>query len=84
MSTTLNAVFEHGAFVPESHCDLPEGARVTLEIRYNDSGKNLTEPLISDPGERRKVLEEVIQSMMANPIPADAPRLTREQIHERG
>ena len=33
MSDLVKAIFEHGAFVPETPCDLPEGTRVVLAIQ---------------------------------------------------
>jgi hypothetical protein len=32
---------------------------------------------------RREALERVVGRMKANPIPSNAPRFTRDQLHER-
>ena len=40
-------------------------------------------PAVTDPAERAALLREVVESMKSNPIPANAPRFTREELHER-
>jgi hypothetical protein len=40
-------------------------------------------PEITDPEQRTRFIEEIVRSMQSNPIPADAPRFTREELHER-
>ena len=35
------------------------------------------------PEERNRIMEELVARMRDNPIPADAPRFTREGLHER-
>ncbi len=79
MSQTIRAVFRDGVFVPQQPCDLPDGSRVELTI---DDPYTIP-PEITDPAERAAVLEEVVRSMRENPIPADAPRFTRDELHER-
>ena len=37
----------------------------------------------TDTAERTQLLHNLIARMKANPIPANAPRLTREELHER-
>lgn len=44
---------------------------------------NVTPPAVTDPAERKKVLEKLYRMMAENPIPLDAPKLTREEMHER-
>jgi predicted DNA-binding antitoxin AbrB/MazE fold protein len=80
MSQTFKAIYRDGAFVPQTPCDLPEGAEVELTI----SGPRVLPPQVTDPAERKRILEELVERMRANPIPADAPRrFTREELHER-
>jgi predicted DNA-binding antitoxin AbrB/MazE fold protein len=79
MSQIIKAVFHNGAFVPQQPCNLPEGAEVELII--NDP--YTIPPQITDPEERKRVLSEVVESMRNNPFPENAPRFTREEIHER-
>lgn len=80
MSQTLKAIYRDGAFIPQTPCDLPEGAEVELTIQ----GPRLLPPKVTDPEERKRILEEMVERMRANPIPAGAPRrFTREELHER-
>jgi hypothetical protein len=41
-------------------------------------------PEVTNPQERSLILEQVVERMQQNPIPADAPPLTRELLHEHG
>jgi predicted DNA-binding antitoxin AbrB/MazE fold protein len=79
MSQTLKAIYRDGAFIPQTPCDLPEGAEVEITIR----SPKLIPPRVTDPEERGRLMDELIQNMLDNPIPEDAPRLTREELHER-
>ena len=79
MSQTLKAIYRDGTFIPQSPCDLPDGAEVEITIR----APNLIPPKVTDPGERKRLMDELIQNMLDNPIPETAPRLTREELHER-
>jgi hypothetical protein len=40
-------------------------------------------PAVTDPEERKRIMSEIVENMRNNPIPADAPRFTREELHER-
>jgi predicted DNA-binding antitoxin AbrB/MazE fold protein len=80
MSQTLKAIYRDGAFIPQAPCDLPEGAEVELTINE----PRVIPSKITDPEERKRIMEEMVARMRANPIPADAPlRFTREELHER-
>lgn len=79
MSQRIRAVFRDGAFIPQQQCDLPEGSEVELTI---DDPYTIP-PQITDPDERRKALEKLVRRMRENPIPENAPRYTREELHER-
>ncbi|HWW77396.1 MAG TPA: antitoxin family protein, partial [Pyrinomonadaceae bacterium] len=72
MSQTLKAVYRDGAFIPQTPCDIPEGAEVEITVR----APNLIPPKVTDPEERRRLMDELIQNMLDNPIPDNAPRLT--------
>jgi hypothetical protein len=53
-----------------------------VELTIN--GPYLLPPKVTDPEERKRILKELVENMVANPLPADAPRrLTREELHER-
>jgi predicted DNA-binding antitoxin AbrB/MazE fold protein len=79
MSQRVRAIFHDGVFVPKQPCDLPEGSEVELTV--NDP--YTIPPEITDPAERAALLEELVKSMRENPIPANAPRFTRDELHER-
>jgi predicted DNA-binding antitoxin AbrB/MazE fold protein len=80
MSQTLKAIYRDGAFIPQTPCDLPDGAEVELTVHEQHAAP----PIVTDPEERKRILREVVENMRANPLPADAPRrFTREELHER-
>jgi len=80
MTQTLKAVFRGGKFEPLTAPDLPEGAEVELTVQEASD----TPQVVTDPEERAKILERLIERMRNNPIPAGAPRkFTREEMHER-
>ena len=80
MIQRIRAVFRDGAFQPASACDVPEDCEVDLVV--TESPGHSVPSMAED--ERRRVLREVTARMRDNPIPADAPRFSREQLHERG
>ena len=80
MIDTLIAVFKDGVFRPETPVELPEGSRVVLSI---NKASNVAPPEVESPEERRRILREVVERMMRNPIPPDSPRFTRDELHER-
>ena len=79
MAQRLKAIYQNGAFIPRSPCDLPENSEVDLVIEK----PHILPPLETDPEERERILEELVQNMRDNPIPEDAPHFTREELHER-
>jgi predicted DNA-binding antitoxin AbrB/MazE fold protein len=79
MSQTFKAVYRDGAFIPQTPCDLPEGAEVEITVR----APNVIPPKVTDPEERERLMNGLIQNMLDNPIPENAPRFTREELHER-
>lgn len=79
MSQRIKAVFQNGAFIPEQDCGLPDGSEVELII---ESTLTLP-PAVKDPEERKRILKAMIERMKQNPIPADAPRFSRDELHER-
>jgi len=79
MSQRLKAIYREGAFIPQSPCELPENSEVELIIET----PRVLPPAEPDPEERKRILVRMVERMRANPIPADAPRFTREELHER-
>jgi hypothetical protein len=79
MTYRTKAVYRGGAFVPETRCDLPEETQVDLLVQE----PALVSPAITDPEQRARTLRQITQRMRQNPIPAGAPRFTRDELHER-
>jgi predicted DNA-binding antitoxin AbrB/MazE fold protein len=79
MSHRVRAIYRRGTFIPQEPCDLPENSEVELTIESPHS----IPPAVTDPQERKRILSELIENMRNNPIPAGAPRFTREELHER-
>jgi|WetSurMetagenome_2_1015567.scaffolds.fasta_scaffold1523003_1 hypothetical protein len=79
MVRRLKALYSGKTLIPQEPCDLPEGAIVELILH----GAPILPPEIGEPGERARALRAVVARMQRNPLPAAAPRLTREQLHER-
>ena len=79
MTRLLSAVYRNGAFIPDESCDLPENARVDLLVQ----GPFLTGPEVTDVVERAAILREVTTRMTGNPLPKEAPRFTRDELHDR-
>ena len=79
MSQRLKAVYRSGNFLPQEPCDVPEGSEVELTIE----GPFLLSPVVREPKEQEHILRAVVKRMLQNPIPAGAPPLTRESLHER-
>ena len=79
MDTMVKAVFQNGVFVPTTACDIPENT----EVRVIVQGSTFIPPNVTDPNEQVRIRREVLERMRKNPIPANAPRFTREELHER-
>jgi len=79
MNATMKAVFRNGVFVPETACQLPENSEVELIVQ----GPVVIPPTVTDPEERAQIRKRVAEHMRQHPIPADAPRFTRDELHER-
>ena len=79
MTYRMKAVYRDGTFVPETRCGLPENAEVDLLVQ----GPSRTPPVVTNPEHRNSVLRRITDRMKQNPIPADAPRFTRDDLHER-
>jgi predicted DNA-binding antitoxin AbrB/MazE fold protein len=80
MSQRVRAIYQGGAFIPQVPCDLPENTEVELIIET----PRVIPSKVTDPDERKRILQQMVERMLTNPIPADAPRrFTREELHER-
>jgi predicted DNA-binding antitoxin AbrB/MazE fold protein len=79
MPRSVRAVYHNGVFVSQELCDIPEGSEVELIIH----GPPLLPPEVKCSEEKVHILRRTVERMQQNPIPARAPRLTREALHER-
>ena len=79
MPQALKAVYRNGAFVLQTAFELPEETEVELLIQ----SPQVVSPPISDLETKRQFLQALVERMQQNPIPLNAPRLTRETLHKR-
>jgi len=79
MSKPVMAVYRNGVFVPTTACDIPENTEVQVWLH----DPYVIPATVTDPLEAARIRREVVERMARNPISADAPRFTREQLHER-
>ena len=82
MSVRLKAVYRDGAFVPVPNgekLNVPENAEV--EITVHDP--YVIPPRVTDEAERARIMQELVESWNQHPLRGDAPRLTRDELHER-
>lgn len=82
MSFRLKAIYKDGTFVPISNgekLNVSENAEVEITV-HDPSGLPST---VSSNEERERALHELFASWDAYPLRADAPRLTRDEMHER-
>jgi hypothetical protein len=73
------AVYRDGKLELLTPCDLPQGAQVSVMIEE----RGLEAALQADVERRREIRRAAVEHMMASPLSPDAPRLTREELHER-
>jgi hypothetical protein len=82
MSLKLKAIYKDGAFVPISNGDkLNVSENAEVEITVHDP--NVVSATATSDEERERALRELFASWDAHPLRSDAPRLTREEMHER-
>jgi len=79
MEAAVRVVFRNGVFVPTTTCDLPENTEAQVFV----PGPTIVPASVKDPAERARIRREVVERMQKSPLSADAPRFTREQLHER-
>jgi hypothetical protein len=80
MHDLIHAVYGNGAFVPIAPCDLAEDTPV--EVYVCESGEMIP-PLETHPAKRAEIKRRLLERMSNAPLPSQAPKLTREQLHER-
>jgi predicted DNA-binding antitoxin AbrB/MazE fold protein len=79
MSQTLKAIYRSGTFILQTACDLPEGVEVELLVK----SPPVVPPKIADVVSRQDFLRQLVERMQQNPIPSNAPKFTRDRLHER-
>jgi predicted DNA-binding antitoxin AbrB/MazE fold protein len=75
---TVKAIYRDGSFIPEAPVDMPDGAEVELTI----SGPVILPPEVTDPEERRRIMEALMDEWEKNPWPITR-NWTRDELHER-
>ena len=82
MSVRLKAIYRDGAFVPLTNgekLNVPENAEVELTVH----NPYVVPATAKSDEERKRALRELFASWDAHPLRPDAPRLTRDEMHER-
>jgi hypothetical protein len=75
----VRAIYRDGHLVPDKALELPDEAIVEITI----DEPTVCPPLITDPVERERRMKALLERMKNNPLPLDAPRFTRDELHER-
>ena len=82
MSLKLKAIYKDGAFVP-----IPNGEKLNVsenaEVEITVHDPYIVSATATSDEERERALRELFASWDAHPLRADAPRLTRDEMHER-
>ncbi|MGH9967325.1 MAG: hypothetical protein ACREBG_05765 [Pyrinomonadaceae bacterium] len=82
MSLRLKAIYKDGAFVPISNGEkLNVSENAEVEISVHDP--YVVPATATSDEERERAIRELFASWDAHPLRADAPRLTRDELHER-
>ena len=82
MSVRLRAIYRDGAFVPITNgdeLDVPENTEVELIVQ-NPTVLPVT---AMNDEDRERALRALRESWEQHPLAPDAPRLTRDELHER-
>jgi len=79
MTERIRAVYRDGVFLPETPCNYPENFEVELLIQ----GTTSRGPCVIDSEQRLRILRQVTERMQNNPLPSDAPRFNRDELHGR-
>jgi len=78
MSLRLKAIHKDGAFVPISN-----GEKLNVSENAEVHDPYPVPPTSTSDEERERALRELFASWDAHPLRSDAPRLTRDETHER-
>ncbi|HLH44433.1 MAG TPA: antitoxin family protein [Bryobacteraceae bacterium] len=75
---TVRVVYHGGAFIPKGQLTFEEGTEGLVVLDQPEM------EFVVDPEERRRLLADLVADMRRNPLPPNSPKLTRDQMHERG
>ncbi len=82
MPVRLKAIYRDGAFVP-----IPNGEKLNVsenaEVEITVHDPHVLSPTATRDEERERALRVLFASWDAHPLRADAPRLTRDEMHDR-
>ena len=73
---SVKVTYKDGAFHPDEPCDLPEGFEATITL-------TTVPPPLTDPKERKKSVQRLLERMKRTPITGDPPKLAREDLYDR-
>lgn len=82
MSVRLKAIYKDGAFVPITNgeeLNVPENTEVELTVH----NPYVIPPTAKSEEERQRALRELLESWEKHPLKGNAPRLSRDELHER-
>ena len=79
MVQRIRVVYRDGAFVPLEPFSAPDNTEADVLIERPE----IAPPVISEPAARAALLERLVERIRRNPLPSDAPRFTRDELHER-
>jgi hypothetical protein len=82
MSVRLKAIYRDGAFVPVSNGERLN-VRENSEVEITVHDPYVIPPRVTDEAERGRIMQELIEGWRQHPLRGDAPRLTRDELHER-
>lgn len=82
MSVRLKAIYREGAFIPVLDGE-KLNVRENTEVEITVHDPYLIPPRVTDEAERARIMQELVESWNQHPLREGAPRLTRDELHER-
>jgi len=79
MTQRCKAIYRDGRLELRNPCDLPQGAEVDVLI----VSETVIPPEENDPSRRHQLVAELVERMRSQPLSPTAPRLTRDDLHDR-
>ena len=79
MTGPIQATFRDGVFIPTLPCAIPDNASVELFVETESTAA----PVPMSVAERAQRLAALVARMKSRPFPTNAPRFTRDELHER-